>query len=124
MLLVMTQPQREALIELLLLAIHTDSHISLTEEEALERAIAEQGWDSEYPRNLFLEKAAAAARAASESEESIKDFVKQRAAFFTTAPAQAAAYSVVHQVLSPDGVAEEEHAFLARLNKAFPDAFL
>lgn len=120
----MTQPQREALIGLLILAIHTDSHISLTEEEALERAIEEQGWESAFPKSLFLEKTAAAARAASESEDGIKAFIKERAQEFITAPAQAAAYSVVHQVLSPDGVATEEHAFLSRLNKAFPDAFL
>ena len=120
----MTQPQREALIGLLILAIHTDAHISLSEEEVLERTIDEQGWDSSFPKSLFLEKVAAAARVASESEEGTKAFIKERAAHFTTAPAQAAAYSVIHQVLSPDGVATEEHAFLSQLNKAFPDAFL
>ncbi len=124
MLVLMTQQQREALIELLLLAIYTDAHISLTEEEALERAVTEQGWDSPYPKSLFLGKAAAAARAASESEVATTAFINERAAFFNSEPVQAVAYSIVHQVLSPDGIADSEHAFLSLLSQAFPKAFL
>lgn len=116
----MTQPQREALIDLLLLAIHTDSHISLSEEAALETALAAQGWASERPKSLYLETAAARARAAAESAEATTAFVHSRAAVFDTAHAQTAAYNVVHQVISPDGVAPAEHTFLRLLNDAFP----
>jgi hypothetical protein len=120
----MTTPQREAIIDLLLLAIYSDSHISLTEEQALERAITEQGWDSDYPKDLYLAKASARARAASESDETIKAKIKECAAHFTTPPAQASAYSIVHSVLSADGMAEPEQQFLSKLNKAFPVPFL
>ena len=120
----MTTPQREAIIDLLLLAIYSDSHISLTEEEALERAIAEQGWESDYPKDLYLAQASARVRAAAETEETVKAKIKECAAHFTTPPAQAAAYSVVHSVLSADGLAEPEQLFLSKLNKAFPVPFL
>ncbi len=116
----MTQTQREALLELLLLAIHTDSHISLSEEEALEAAVSAQGWESAYPKSLFLEKAAARARVAAETAEGIQAFVGENAALFDTGPLQTATYSIVHQVLSQDGVAPEEHAFLRLLSDAFP----
>lgn len=120
----MKQSQREALIDLLLLAIYTDSHLSLSEEEALNQAIDQQGWDSEFPRDLYLQRATAAARAAAESGDAINDYIRQRAALFTSAPAQAQAYSIIHQVLSPDGLASTEQSFLSRLNKAFPAAFI
>jgi uncharacterized tellurite resistance protein B-like protein len=120
----MTTEQRTAIIDLLLLAIYSDSHISISEEEALEKAIAEQGWDSEYPKDLYLAKASARAREAAESDDTLKAKIKECAAFFTTAPAQAAAYSIVHSVLSADGVADPEQKFLSKLNKAFPVPFL
>jgi hypothetical protein len=120
----MTSEQRTAIIDLLLLAIYSDSHISISEEEALDKAIAEQGWDSEYPKDLYLAKASARAREAAESDDTLKAKIKECAAFFTTAPAQAAAYSIVHSVLSADGVADPEQKFLSKLNKAFPVPFL
>lgn len=118
----MTQDQREAVIDLLLLSIYSDSHISLTEEEALERTIAELGWDSTFPKDLFIQKAAPLARAASDSTEATKAFIFDRAARFTTSPAQFQAYNFVHQVLSPDGVAPPERGFLSLLSNAFPPA--
>lgn len=118
----MTQDQREAIIDLLLLSIYSDSHISLTEEEALEQTIAQLGWDSAYPKDLFIQTAAPRARAASDSNETTKAFIFDRAARFTTSPAQFQAYNFVHQVLSPDGVADPERGFLSLLSGAFPNA--
>jgi hypothetical protein len=120
----MNQTQREALIELAFLAIYSDSHISLKEEELLETAIAAQGWSSEYPKSLFVEKASALARAATDSEDSMKAFISERAAAFTSPVTQAAAYDILHQILSTDGIATTERAVLKRLNKAFPVPFI
>jgi hypothetical protein len=116
----MNQTQREATIELLTLAIYTDAHISLQEDALLESTIATLGWESVFPKQLFIEKAWVAARKAADTAESTATYVGQRASLFTTAPDQTSLYSLVHQTLAADGVHADENSFLKLLNDSFP----
>jgi hypothetical protein len=47
--------KREALFDLLTLSIYADAHVSLTEERLVESAFIAEGWESEYPKSLFIE---------------------------------------------------------------------
>lgn len=116
----MTQTQREALFDLLTLSIYADSHISLTEEALLESAFIAEGWDSEYPKNLFLEKSFARAREAADSDEATQAYVAARAAAFTDAASQAEAVGVVTNIVSRDGLTQEEMRFIALLKACLP----
>jgi len=116
----MTQTQREATIELLTLAIYTDAHLSLQEDALLESTIATLGWESVFPKQLFIEKAWVAARNAADNADSTAAFVQQRTLLFTTAPSQSTLYSLVHQTLVADGLNADENAFLKLLNDSFP----
>lgn len=116
----MTQIQREALFDLLTLSIYADSHISLTEEALLESAFIAEGWDSEYPKTLFLEKSFARARAAAESDEATQAYVAERAAAFTDAAIQAEAVGVVTNLISRDGLTAEECSFINLLKTSLP----
>ena len=78
----MTQLQREALFDLLTLSIYADHHISLTEEALVESAFIAEGWESEYPKSLFLEKSFARARVAADSDEAMAAYLAERAAAF------------------------------------------
>lgn len=116
----MNQAQREATIELLTLAIYTDAHLSLQEDELLESTIASLGWESPTAKTHFIQQAWLSARNAADTAENTSAFVQQRAVLFTSAPDQTALYSLVHQTLAVDGLNPEENAFLKLLNDSFP----
>jgi hypothetical protein len=116
----MTQSEREALFDLLTLSIYSDHHVSLTEEALLESAFIAEGWDSEYPKNLFLEKSFARARAAAESDEEMADYIKERARQLTNEHARVEALGVVKNILERDGYNEDESRFMALLQAAMP----
>lgn len=116
----MTQTQREALFDLLTLSIYADSHISLTEEALLQSAFIAEGWGSEYPKTLFLEKSFARARAAAESDEATQAYVTERATAFTDAASQAEAVGVVTNLIARDGLTAEEGVFIRLLKDSLP----
>lgn len=113
----MTQPQREALLDLLVLSIFADAHLSLSEEETLQARIHGLGWESAKPREIHFLNAMHRARGAMESPEKTDAFVALRAAAFTSDSARAAALEAIRSVLASDGHVESESTFLALLRK-------
>jgi len=118
----MKQAHREALFDLLTLAIYADSHISLTEESLLESAFIAEGWDSEYPKSLFIDQAFARARLAADSEEEMIAYLEDCAAKFTTKGAQTEACGVLRQILERDGLTADESEFYSLFCQALPKA--
>lgn len=116
----MTQKQREALFDLITLATYADGHISIREEELAESAFVAEGWESEYPKNLFLEKSIARARTAMESADSADAYLAQLAAAFTDHGSQTEAFGVVQGIISRDGLSAADNLFLSKLRHAFP----
>ena len=117
----MTQKQREALFDLITLAPYSDAHLSLAEEALADSAFIAEGWESEHPKSLFLEKSIARAREAAESAEATDEYIAHRAALFGDHGSQTEAYGVVKGVISRDGLNVEESAFLKKLKDAFPN---
>ena len=115
----MTQAQREALIDLLILSIFTDSHLSLKEDDALQAGLESVGWDALKPREIFICNSMSRARRASESDAATSAYIASKAAAFTEAGSQAAALNQIGGVLAGDGVAPAEAAFLDRVRSAF-----
>ncbi len=118
--IIMTQQQREALFDLIALATYADGHISLREEELANSAFTAEGWESEHPKSLFLEQSIARAREAAESDAAADEYIASRAVVFTDHASQTEAYGVVQGVISRDGLATGDHAFLVKLKAAFP----
>ncbi len=116
----MTQAQREALFDLIIIAEYADSHISLLEEQLAESAFIAEGWESEHPKSLFLEQSLARAREADESEEATDAYIAERAAAFTDHASQTEALGVVGGVIGRDGLGAPESEFLAKLQAALP----
>ena len=116
----MTQPQREALFDLLSLSIYADAHISLTEERLLESAFVAEGWDSEYPKSLFIDESLARAREAAESDDAMFDYINEKAQVFTTKTSQKEVLGVVKNILKSDGETHEENEFYNLLVQALP----
>ncbi|MDZ4402167.1 hypothetical protein [Prosthecobacter sp.] len=116
----MTQDHREALFELLTLSIYADAHVSLTEERLLESAFIAEGWDSEYPKSLFIEESFAKAREAADSDDAMFDYISAKAQLFTTKASQKEVLGVVKNILASDGETPEENEFYNLLVQAMP----
>jgi hypothetical protein len=116
----MTQKNREALFDLLTLSIYADAHVSLTEERLVESAFIAEGWDSEYPKSLFIEESFARAREAADSDDAIFDYINEKAQVFTTKASQKEVLGVVKNILKGDGETPEENEFYSLLVQALP----
>ncbi len=117
---IMTQPQREALFDLLSLSIYADAHVSLAEEDLLKQAFVKKGWKSEYPKNLFIDESFARAREAADSDEAMFDYLNERAAIFTTRGVQQEACEILKTILEVDGETAEENEFYSLFVQALP----
>ncbi|MCX6838142.1 MAG: hypothetical protein NTX35_10075 [Verrucomicrobia bacterium] len=116
----MTQKNREALLDLLTLSIYADAHVSLTEERLVESAFIAEGWDSDYPKSLFIEESFARAREAADSDDAMFDYINEKAQVFTTKTSQKEVLGVVKNILKGDGVTPEENEFYSLLVQALP----
>ncbi len=116
----MTQPQREALFDLLALSIYADAHVSLAEEDLLQQAFVKKGWKSDYPKDLFIEESFARAREAAESDETVFDYLNESAAVFSTKAVQKEVCDVVKKILEGDGMTAEENEFYNLLTQSLP----
>ncbi|HEX8373140.1 MAG TPA: hypothetical protein VF585_10195 [Chthoniobacterales bacterium] len=115
----MNQNQSEALLSLAILAIFTDSMLSLKEEEALSTAVESIGWQSTKPRDIFVLTTMSRARAASQNDAATQTFIHERAAAFTDDESRKTALSTLQAVLGSDGVSAEESKFLGTVKAAF-----
>lgn len=116
----MTQSQREALLDLLVFAIFTDSHLSLREDAALLAAFDSLGWEAIKPREIFICNSMNRARKAADSDASGAAYIVASASAFTDAESQKSAIDLLQRVFASDGVVPSEAAFLARLQSNFP----
>lgn len=116
----MTQDQREALFDLLTLSLYADAHISLTEEHLLQSAFIAEGWESEFPKSLFIDQSFARAREMADNEDSMIDYMNDRAQTFTTKASQKEVLGVVKNILKSDGETATENEFYNLLVQALP----
>lgn len=118
----LTQPQREALIELLCLAAATNHRESPAQEVAMHRALKKLGWaDASLPQPIFLARALNEARELIDDEECTVAFLATRAAVFDSEKARKSALDLLMMVLEIDGMEESEDTFIARVQAAFND---
>lgn len=111
----LNQPSREALVELLLLSLYLDDHLSLAEDDTLNEAMQAIGWESATPRDAFLLRAFSQVRGVAASPAESDAFVASRAAIIKEAGAAAPALTWLTRSLASDGISSGEKWFLTRL---------
>ena len=111
----MNPESRKALVELLLLAPYLDQHLSLDEDEMLERALVAIGWDPLHPGDISLPDAFAVVREAGSDELKTYEFMKSRAAVVKSSGDSLLAYQWLIKILGADGTSVEETRFLCQV---------
>lgn len=113
----MTQPQREAVLDLVILALFADSHLSLKEDERLQAALDKIGWESVKPREIFFCNSMNRARKASDSEAATNEYITARVKDLNVW-SKSETLSLLESLLASDGVTALESAFLVRVKSA------
>jgi hypothetical protein len=116
----MIQNQREALVDLLNLSLFVDAHVSLSEDAALQSALDKIGWEGSKPREIFSYASVSRARKASESPETMAEYIASRTSVLADPAMQTTAVEIIQSVLAGDGVSKEESAFLQQIKAALP----
>jgi hypothetical protein len=71
----MTQSQREAIFDFLLIAMYADGNIALSENSRLYELISGLGWESYQDARAYSDRAISRVRGAVESEEGLDPFL-------------------------------------------------
>ena len=99
----LSQEEREAIVDLLILGAYTDNRLSLREEKAFESLTGRMNWDSETELSDYMDSAIAKVRANRSNPsatEGLLDEVKQR---LTSKASVTKALKLLHQVFASDG---------------------
>ncbi len=110
----MNHETRQALAELLLLAPYVDTHLSVVEDEALEKAMISIGWNPHQPGGLCLATAFALVREAGANELKTFDFMRERTALVKAAGESSLAFEWLGRIVGSDGLSEDENRFLQK----------
>lgn len=107
----LSQAEREALMNLLALGMYADGRLSLEEDEAINAELSSLPWESETDRLVFLGDALTQARQL-DGEEAQAAHISRHAAVFATSEARIAALHSLEKLLGSDGVTPDEASFL------------
>ena len=113
----LTQPQREALINLLALGMYVDSLLTLKEDDALNAQLEATDWDSGVGRTVFLQDAITRASRA-DTDQKAADYLLACVVSFDTAEAKHIALNSLTSYLKVDGMASAEAPFLFKVRNA------
>lgn len=105
---------RKAMVELLLLAPYLDKHLSILEDEALERALTAIGWNPSRSGELCLTTAFAKVREVGDCEIKTDQFMCERAAVIKAAGQSSITFEWLGRIIGSDGVTGVESEFLQR----------
>jgi len=115
----MTQEQREAVVDLLLLGMFADSPLKVSEDQKLLSVIEEIGWHSYQAPDLYLQSAIARARDTFETEGATRYRLEKISAELNEPGLKQRALEYLTQFLGVDGAVDaEESRFLDQAKAA------
>jgi hypothetical protein len=119
----MTQKQREAVVDLLLLGMFADAPLKVSEDQKLVSVIEEIGWDSYQAPDLYLQSAIAKARDTLETEGGTKHRLEKISEELNEPSLRQRALEYLTQFLGVDGAVDaEESKFLELVRAALKTA--
>jgi uncharacterized tellurite resistance protein B-like protein len=116
----LTQEQREALVDLLVLAMYADGHLDLVEDARLNRLLTAMGFETDYDRQRKLDDAITRLREYSQNAELARKHAAQLASHFTDSEQRRGVFQLLEQQISSDNnVVPAEHQFLSTIREVF-----
>jgi hypothetical protein len=114
------EPQRQALLDLLMLGMYADGHLASAEDVTLHQLLRRMGLESKYDQDRELDAAVTRVRQHLESPAAAEAYVKSLAQRFSSPELRRQAAEVLEQFLDSDErLTTVEHQFLATVRAAF-----
>jgi hypothetical protein len=114
----LTQPQREAIVDLLNYCMYADNLVFLAEDRLITDTVAKFNWDPKVPFDQFEVRSVSNARNASESQVYRDQFLASIRDRLDTAAVKGQALDLDQELFLADGArSEEEDAVLQNLRK-------
>ena len=114
----LTQPQREAIVDLMNYCMYADNLVMLAEDRLITDTVAKFNWDSKVPFDQFVLRSTDNARNAKESQVYRDQFLASIRDRLGTAAVKGQALDLCHELFLADGArSDEEDAVLQNLKK-------
>lgn len=111
--------QRQALLDILILAMYADGRLDLAEDARLQRLLTGMGVDTEYDRNRILDDSITRLREHSENPRAARARAVQLAQAFKDAEQCRGVYQLLEQQMNSDNnIVPAEHEFLSAMREA------
>ena len=115
-----TDPEKQALMELLLLGMYSDGHLATTEDERVKKLLESMAFTSEHARKQFADSSITKLRERNATAESTRGYLIAIAKEFSTTDTRARAVSALEDLLRSDNrVTDREREFLTAVNEIF-----
>lgn len=114
------QPQREALLDLLLWTMYADNRIALTESEHIDQLSDELSWESPNPLVQYLNASVARVRDVHSNPDSVQDFLDDVFQRLRTREMRVEAFEKCKELAGVDGeISAEENGRLDLIKRRF-----
>jgi hypothetical protein len=115
----LTEQQRRALLDLLILAMYADGRLDLEEDARLNRLLTAMGFETEYDRDRQLDESITRLREYSQNPQVARTRATQLAQSFTDPEQCRGVYQLIEQQVNSDNsVVPAEHEFLSAIRQA------
>ncbi len=115
-----TEVQRQAFLDLLLLAIYADGHLTSFEDARVERLLTALGWTDAYDRQQQFDASVTRVRPYAEVPERARTHAVALARSFTSREQRLKVYAALEEVISSDGhITSFERQFLELIRGTF-----
>jgi hypothetical protein len=117
----MEKANHQDIVELLILALYQDEHLSVEEDSMLQKALVALGWDESLQTGPAIGNAFAAVREARASDEAKEAFLVDLTSRIKEAGQSTLAFEWLGKVLASDGLDQGEEWHLERVQKMLFD---
>lgn len=116
----LTDLQRQAFLDLVILGIYADGHLASVEDARVQRLLASMGYSSDYDRGRVYDEAVSRVSRHSQTAAATRDHTTTLARHFTSNDERRWVLDQVNDVLTSDQkLAAGENSFLAILRAEF-----
>jgi hypothetical protein len=99
----LTEAQKQALVDLLVLGMYADHNLSAAEDDYLQRLLDTFEFSSDYSRQAFIDAAFTRTRGHANSLESVGAYLEELAGQFPSAEDRRAVCEALDELLASDG---------------------
>jgi uncharacterized tellurite resistance protein B-like protein len=114
-----TEPQRQALLDLALLAMYADGHLATAEDERVQRLLTAMGFSTDYERGQHYDAAVSRVRSHSSTAAAARTHATALAQNFASKEQRQRVHDVLDDLMSSDSrVAPQESTLLGVVKEA------